>query len=543
MAATTSRVERPVEDAVLANLEKIRELHGCVPNSDVRAAAARLQCSTRRVRRMLARGYVRHGKSPWTPSDDVTTLLVQCKGSIAVLRRELERRGVAPDVSERTMQRGFSSHYDQHLLAGAREGYQAMWATLPANERIIQARNEEWAIDHTLVPVFVRLPDGSWVKPWMTTVLDAATRMVLAVTLTPHSPSMEESVETIALAAEGWTEESGVFVGGQPQALMSDRGGDLVTHAMTTGLISQGTERRFTEAYSAHQNGRIERWHRTIKDEVCSMLVGYDFADRTARDPRKPNKPIEDPAMLMPVEGLYAEILKAVREYNTVRTHAALSNRTPMESWARDETEIVLADPAGIRSAMTQQERRKVHRGTVKFANRSYVMPHGKATVNGVERSWREVLEGKFVSIRYLPTRPEFVEVFSIQTGESVGRATWSKLLDEDEANKHLAHRRKAITTLRASIEDIATANAAAEQARREAARDASPDEDHELDWGPIPEAPKAKTGKTSGRKKAPVTEVQSQRKTVERQRRKESLSALQASVLRSTGTDDSVGF
>lgn len=536
MASPISTVSRATEDQVFATLMRLREELEYVPNEDVRNAALILNCSTRRIRRMLQRGYVRQGTQAWTP-DPATcqTLLVKCSGRISALKDALKEDGQAPAVSLRTMQRGFASRYSQQQLAAARMGYKAMWAMCPTVDHEVDVRNEEWCMDHTKLPVRVRYPDGTVDKPWMTTVMDSATRMILAITVGPDTPTTEESVETIAVAVEGYTSEETGFVGGVPGALLSDRGGDLITRAMTLGLIEQGIDRRFTEGYAPNQNGRIERWHRTIKEEHCPKLPGFAREDWTARDDRKEGTPIEDPEMLLPIEAVTHEVLEWVHAYNTTRAHSSLNGLTPAQAWAIDTTEIRRADVGAVRAAMTQQEVRTVSRGAVRLNNLTYRLPHDKTKVNGVEHYWRDLVEGKKVVVRYLRTRPEFVELFSMETGESIGRAKATKWADSDDGNKHLAHRRRHIATLNASLEAIAQANADSVQAARDAALSAQPADDWEVAFGPGP-APKS-----SQSRKRTQTAATTERKRKAAEAKRVRLDALDESVTSKAPTNTEV--
>ena len=526
MASPISTVSRATEDQVLATLLRLREELEYVPNEDVRNAARILNCSTRRIRRMLQRGYVRQGTRAWTPDPtECQTLLVKCSGRISALKEALEEDGKAPGVSLRTMQRGFASRYSQQQLAGARKGYKAMWAMCPTVDHEVEVRNEEWCMDHTKLPVWVRYPDGTVEKPWLTTVMDSATRMILAITVGPDTPTTEESVETVAVAVEGYTSEETGFVGGVPGALLSDRGGDFIARAMTLGLIEQNVDRRFTEGYAPHQNGRIEKWHRTIKEEACPKLVGFAREDWTARDDRKEGSPIEDPEMLLPIEAVTFEVLKWVRKYNTERTHSSLRGLTPAQAWANDTTEIRRADVGAVRAAMTQQDKRTVSRGLVRHKNLKYRLSDDKTTVNGVEHYWRDLVEGKEVIVRYLRTRPEFVDLFSMETGESIGRAKATKWANSDDGDKHLAHRRRHIATLNATIEAIAQANADSVQAARDAALSAQPADDWEVAFGPGP-APKA-----SKSRKRTQTAATAERKRKAAEAKRVRLDALDESV------------
>lgn len=531
----------PMEITVLKVLLETKEKEGHVSNKVVREAARMLGKSERTVRRMINNGYVRKERTQWVPDETVLDLMHKHRGRVthvhARLKEEGKREGKTPPVSVRTMQRAVKERCNQFHVANARGGYAAMTAMLPVLERDIPHRNDEWAIDHTLIPVFV-LVDGAWCKPWMTTVLDAATRMVLAFTLSPTVPTLEETVETLAVAAEGYTTEDGMFVGGRPRALMSDRGGDLVTHAVTVGLLGHNVERRFTEAYTPHQNGRIERWHRTLKEEVCTSLPGYDRSDMTARDPRKAAKPLIDPRLLLPIEALRLELVKAIEEYNFDRQHSRLGGRTPFEAWTGDPTEIDRVDPAAIRASMTQHERRKVTRGQVRWDNRHYELPFTRVDPDPESKddlTWREVLEGKFVTLRYLPTRVEFVEI-ETEHGLHVGRAWWTDTLDAEDAAKKLGVRRKAIVTARTSMNDRARAEADAMKAlAARAAEIAEVEHDDEtVDFGPRPDHRPEKKAPESSRKVA--------KKAAEKKRRDTTTEAVTGVVLARTGTDD-LGF
>ncbi|MGY1615911.1 transposase [Geodermatophilus sp. SYSU D00691] len=530
-AVVTVSPER--EASVLATLLRIRDAHGQVSNRDVRIAADALQCSTRRIRRMLERGYVCKPRERWKPEADPTIRLIRWQGSVSQVYDDLCEKGKEPGVSKRTMQRYFATDYDQRLLAGARGGYQALKAASPLFEREVAHRNDEWATDHTQLPNWVLLPDGTYAKPWMTTILDSATRMVLAFTISAYTPTTEESVETVAVAMEGYTTEDGEFIGGQPLTLHSDRGSDLATHAMTIGLIEHGTGRSFSEAYTPEQNGRIERWHRTVKREVCAGLPGFDRSDYRPNDPRREPTPV-DPASMLPIEALRLEIAKALRRYNFERPHGSLNGLTPYEAWCADPAEIRPADTQAIRASMTQELTRKVIRSRVRWDGRHYMMP---ATVVPEESQapearkgmrWRQLVEGKDVRLRYFPSRVEFVEVYTL-TGDYVGRAHWTKFLDASEAAQAAADRRALTRTLTTSLEEIAKADAEAKQGLRADATAGRPTED-DIAYGPRPSA-----GKRSTKRSASAD----QQKTAERDRARADHEAMHATVLARTGTDD----
>jgi hypothetical protein len=177
-----------------------------------------------------------------------------------------------------------------------------------------------------------------------------------------------------------------------------------------------------------------------------------------------------------------------------------------------------------------------VTRGQVRWDHREYELPYGEATGEGLDGlSWRQVLEGKYVTVRYLPTRPEFVE---IETGQGlhVGRAHWTDTLDAEEAVKKLAIRRQAIATSRTSMEDQARAEAKSIKAlAARAAEIAEVEHDDEtVVFGPRPDHKPPK--------KRPESSRAAMKKAKDKKRRETTTSAVSEVVLAKTGTDD-LGF
>ncbi|WP_147252306.1 DDE-type integrase/transposase/recombinase [Blastococcus sp. TF02A-30] len=537
MPSTATAASPELEESVLSTLLRLKEQWGFVSNRDVQRAAIALNCSTRRIRRMIERGYVRAPRAPWRPDADLTVHLVRHKGSVAQMHKALCRKGQDPGVSVRTMQRYFAAEFDQRLLCGARGGYQALRDSLPTTERRALARNEEWSIDHTLLPIWVVMPDGGVRKPWMTTVLDSATRMVMAFTIGPRTPSTEESAETLAAAMEGYTTAEGVFVGGRPESLHSDRGGDLVTHALTLGLIREGVNRSFTEAYSPHQNGKIERWHRTIKNEYLPALPGFDRSTYVPNDPRKDAQPLS-PEGLLSLAGLQAEVVRSFREYNFDRSHSGINGKTPFEEWASQSNPIERADAQAIRASMLQEESRVVTRGRVQWERRFYSLTADERVPAGVDTdtgevlfgdSWKSVVEGKRVLVRHLPSRLEFVEVYTTN-GEYVGRAHWTQMLDAEEAAKASNERRQAFRTMRTSLEEIARADAEA-AAKHNASPQMSEDD---RDFGPTPSSQKTRKEQKRSQPSGAMKRAASARA-----QKRNDLQVISTGALSRTGTDD----
>lgn len=130
--------------------------------------------------------------------------------------------------------------------------------------------------------------------------------------------------------------------------------------------------------------------------------------------------------------------------------------------------------------------------------------------------------------IRFLPTRVEFVEVYT-EDGEYIGRAPWTRYLDAAEAAQASADRRDAIRTFRTALEEIAESDATAVEAHKAAATAAEPGEDDDT-YGARP---------TTTRRKKAESPSTTRRKAAERARERTQFEVLGNTVVARTGTDD----
>ena len=462
-----------LKNAVLSALLRTKEEHGEVPAADVRDAVKVLGCSERTMWRWLQRGCVpAHQRKRWEPDPEYKTLLTRHGGSIADLREALVKEG-KETVTARTMQRAFAREYPAALLTFAREGYMAAQAQLPTSAMPDLAVNEEWSMDDTQLPVWCILPSGEVGKAQMQGIIDACTRYILSLNLSPYTFNTEDAVENLATAMAGHHTENGVFIGGKPQALRTDRGSIFVARATSMGLVMEKIARRYSEPYTPQQNGKIERWHRY--KQVFRQLPGFDWTDFKQGDPRKAAVP--PPAdELLTFEELVVEVARAVRRYNNERKHSA-HGMTPVECWERETAAnpdlIQPVDGVAIRAAMRQQDTRKLLRRRLTWDKRVYNLhpqsvmdPHEDEQVIERRRRLIDAAEGREVTFRFLPGRIEYVSVYNARN-EHLGDAVWDQVQTVAQAGETAQTRRRHIKTMTLSLEDIARADAEALAARR----------------------------------------------------------------------------
>ncbi|NYD40025.1 DDE-type integrase/transposase/recombinase [Nocardioides panaciterrulae] len=463
-----------MKNAVVTALLRTKEERGEVSAADVRDAVRVLGCSERTVWRWVQRGGVPASqRKRWEPDPEYRTLLMRHGGSIADLRNSLAAAG-KETVSTRTMQRAFAREYPTALLTFARQGYDAAAAQLPTSRMPDLEVNEEWSMDDTQLPVWCVLPSGRVGKAQMQGIIDGCTRYILSVVVSPYTFRTDDAVENLATAMAGHYTEDGVFIGGKPQALRTDRGSIFVTRATSMGLVTEKIARRYSAPYTPQQNGKIERWHRY--KSVFKHLPGFDWSDYKQGDRRKK---VEPPAAdgLLTFEELAVEVLKAVRHYNTQRVHSA-HGLTPQDCWEREVSlnpDLVRqVDGVALRASMRQEDARMLRRRRIEWDNRTYNL-HPQSVQDSDEdelaierrRALIDAAEQSKVTFRYLPDRYQYVSVYNGR-GEYLGDAVWDKYQSVAQAGETAQTRRRHINTMTAHLEEIAKRDLIAIAARRQ---------------------------------------------------------------------------
>jgi putative transposase len=97
-------------------------------------------------------------------------------------------RGAAP-VAIRTLQKAFRRELTAAEAAAWAVGEQGQRAAGVYLTRPAGHRNQTWEMDHKQLPVLVMPPRGAACCPWLTSVIDDATRVLAgwAIALTPHA--------------------------------------------------------------------------------------------------------------------------------------------------------------------------------------------------------------------------------------------------------------------------------------------------------------------------------------------------------------------
>lgn len=194
-----------------------------------------------------------------------------------------------------------------------------------------------WQIDHTKADVILvdkesRKPIG---RPWLTVIIDVATRMVAGFYVSLEPPSILRAGTCLDQAVQSkapWLKSLGLDyrwpVEGLPRLVHSDRAGEFQSRAFERALANQGVETFLRPPGKAHWGGHIERLIGTMMGR-CKMLPGA-----TQRNPKARGDYDASKSAALDIDQLELWFAHQILgEYHNTR-HSALGC-TPLEAWDR----------------------------------------------------------------------------------------------------------------------------------------------------------------------------------------------------------------
>ncbi|WP_204366788.1 integrase core domain-containing protein [Nocardiopsis kunsanensis] len=292
----------------------------------------------------------------------------------------------APPVGLRTLQRAFARELTRAEQAAWRTGEPGRRAAGVHLTRPPTGRNQIWELDHKQIPILVLPPRGAALCPWMTTIVDDATRALVgwAITATPHAGTVLTAIR-MGLVHDP---DRGPF-GAVPTTGRVDRGLEFAAASVRKALAALGVEVHRLPAYTPHRKGKIERLHRTLEQTLFSSLPGYTKGPRNAAG--RLHSPWDDsaagraaaqdaPVGPLRIEHLAERVRTWAHWYNTQRPHTALDGRTPAQSWAQDTFAVHRIDADQARHLLLADVERTIGKDGIRLNNLAYLAPelHGR---------------------------------------------------------------------------------------------------------------------------------------------------------------------
>lgn len=357
-----------------------------------------------------------------------------------------------------------------------------------------------WQIDHTKADVIIvdkesRKPVG---RPWLTVIIDVATRMVVGFYVSLEPPSILRAGAALdqAVRPKGpWLKQLGLDyrwpVEGLPKLIHSDRAGEFQSRAFERALANQGVETFLRPAGKAHWGGHIERMIGTMMGR-CKMLPGA-----TQRNPKARGDYDASKGAALDIDQLELWFAHQIlgEYHNTV--HSSLGC-TPLEAWERKAAGLHPRrpdDPESFRIDLFPEITRTLTRTGLKAFGEEYASEDTTLAYAEGRTKARLKFDPRNLGCLYLQTAGRWVRVpYRLPNHSGRYPTLWfynyarrlAKVLGAPlEGIMARAAREKAEELLHGEAHSSRIARLAVERLRQaRVATEAPPAQDHDDSWG-----------------------------------------------------------
>lgn len=244
---------------------------------------------------------------------------------------------------------------DPYMVDRARLGKRVadLNARTACTEMQVKQILDRWEIDHTLLDVLLVDPDTGKVigRPYLTVVLDRASRMVMAFLIHLGAPGTETVLRVIERAIcpkSEWLSRFPEVINawpaqGLPSRLVPDNAAEFHAGNVYMAFNDLGIELMYPRARGPQMKGAVERFFKTINIDLIHCLPGTTFSNVKERG----DYPSEKFACLT-LHKLEAAILKWVVDCYHVKPHRGLRNKTPLTVWKDGVSQRPIHLPADL---------------------------------------------------------------------------------------------------------------------------------------------------------------------------------------------------
>ena len=427
MAPAQTKVAHSLKATVTRRLIELQDL-GRLTDPEVAAAAESMGVSVRTVYRWVANADRTAERSvAWSPNQETIDTYVSFCGNASTTYRWLSSEGHdLPSLS--TFRRGLNRALTPQQRAYARRGLPGARVATVYLCRPVSGRNDVWESDHLQLPVEVRVPRSTRLaRPWLTSFIDDASRLVMGWALTMHP----DTASILAALGGAIRRDPDLGFGGVPQVIRVDRGRDFLSHAIGDACNALGIVRFELPARRPNRKGKVERVHGTL---ISTLICGLP---RFTEGPRDAAGRLYDTGPALTLANLQHLVGEWVESYNRDWQHSELGGSTPIDWWRKDAGPINIPDDRELDWMLLARKGRTITTWGIRHENRRYIAPDISGRV------------GDRVQIRFVPHDHRSVEVFE-PTGEWIATAyPQQSLTYEQEERMRDAARQDAIDLTR----------------------------------------------------------------------------------------------
>lgn len=140
--------------------------------------------------------------------------------------------------------------------------------------REARCANAIWQADHCQLRIFLRNERGKAQMPLLTAIEDDYSRCLAGYRLSWSAPSALQTALTLRGAIRV-KEDPCWPVHGVPECLYTDHGSDFTSLHMEAVAVDLKMSLLFSQVGRPRGRGKVERFFRTVREEVLARLPGY----------------------------------------------------------------------------------------------------------------------------------------------------------------------------------------------------------------------------------------------------------------------------
>ncbi|MEY9403644.1 putative transposase [Bradyrhizobium japonicum] len=204
--------------------------------------------------------------------------------------------------------------------------------------------NKEWEVDHCLLDVQVIDEETMQIagRPWLTAIIDRYSRCIVGFSMSFAHPSWASVMDALRVAISRKDPYLANYVGikndwecfGVPGTLVTDHGRDFKSNSMLEAASALGFRLRHVRPKEPWLKGKIERWFKSLAEEIVHVLPGTVFARTEDRKFYNSEK-----QAVLTIHELNWIVAKWVIDVYHQRPHSKLGT-SPAKMWARGLKEI-----------------------------------------------------------------------------------------------------------------------------------------------------------------------------------------------------------
>jgi putative transposase len=208
------------------------------------------------------------------------------------------------------------------------------------------------------------------VKPWITAVMDGATRYLLSWVVTFGRQGSEEVRAALMQSFMLRTAPDGqTIVGGRPLRAVWDRGLEFLSNLITESCMRLDVTPVALPAYSPHLKGRLERFWDFLKKDALPTLPGYSEGPKDLRG----NSAIASYAL---GEDKFLVVLADWMDEYIAQHKLSTTGRTPLQMWKDDATPLEeIPEERLWTDFLVAKDRCKVSKNGIRFDRIDWTAP------------------------------------------------------------------------------------------------------------------------------------------------------------------------